>query len=750
MNHLLRVLRPFLFSACTLLFFSQVAFAQTSSPLSPTYGPAFLQDEVATVEVILAQEDWDYILHPDNAQSYLEHPATFIYTSTSGSDTVFNVGFRLRGNTSRTAGKKSFKVSINSFVAGRKWNQLEKLNLNGEHNDPSILRSRLGWEMMREEGLAAPRCSHVKLYVNDEYRGLYLNSEHVDENFLARRFNTPSGKLWKCTYPADLSYQGSDPEDYTFNHPWDDTRVYDLTNNGTGFDVDYTSIANLATVLQSTPTSSLACEIEQIFDVDAFLHLTAIEILLGHWDNYTGNMNNYFLYERPEDGRLMMLSYDIDNCLGVWWSGDWANANPFTWNNGQTRPLYERLMEIPRYRDQLGAYINEALQNGFDATTVSERGSELISLCSDAAISDTFRTLDYGFSNDDFLQAMSSTPGGHVNYGVAPYIQQRSTSVLDAISPISPLHFMQTETPEPVHDDTLRIRTNITGTPSQVVCVFSLGGASSFSAPMALLADGVWGVNLGFPGEDFVEWRVESTFNIPNATPEVLYSPCDFTSSWISWSQAYPMVINEAMPLNNSFNQDSNGGFPDWVEIYTTGNSPASVSGLFLTDRLSSPSRYIFPAFTMEPDDHRLIYLDGDPQQGPLHADFHINGSGDDLTLLTWDTFGWRVLDRLVWSDAIPPNSSIGRHQDGSPEWTVFLPNTASPPTPLSPNSGITSDPCPQDLNLDGSVTVQDVLLLLSNFGCSAPEPCLGDTDGDNYVGVSDVLDMLSTFGSNC
>ena len=63
-------------------------------------------------------------------------PLHLFILPTAGSDTVLNVGFRLRGNTSRTAGKKSFKVSINSFVAGRKWNQLEKLNLNGEHNDP--------------------------------------------------------------------------------------------------------------------------------------------------------------------------------------------------------------------------------------------------------------------------------------------------------------------------------------------------------------------------------------------------------------------------------------------------------------------------------------------------------------------------------------------------------------------------------------------------------------------------------------
>ena len=109
----------------------------------PALGPAFLEDEVATVRLTLSEDDWAFILNPDNAYSNQEWPATFVYESSAGIDTVENVGMRLRGNTSREAAKKSFKVSFNTFTQGARWNGLEKLNLNGNHNDPSMLRARM-------------------------------------------------------------------------------------------------------------------------------------------------------------------------------------------------------------------------------------------------------------------------------------------------------------------------------------------------------------------------------------------------------------------------------------------------------------------------------------------------------------------------------------------------------------------------------------------------------------------------------
>ena len=62
--------------------------------------------------------------------------------------------------------------------------------------------------------------------------------------------------------------------------------------------------------------------------------------------------------------------------------------------------------------------------------------------------------------------------------------------------------------------------------------------------------------------------------------------------------------------------------------------------------------------------------------------------------------------------------------------------------------TGDETNPCPQDLNSDGAVTVADVLLILGEFGCESN--CGADVDGDGAVSVSDVLNVLSVFGQPC
>ena len=55
---------------------------------------------------------------------------------------------------------------------------------------------------------------------------------------------------------------------------------------------------------------------------------------------------------------------------------------------------------------------------------------------------------------------------------------------------------------------------------------------------------------------------------------------------------------------------------------------------------------------------------------------------------------------------------------------------------------------CPGDFNLDGSISVSDLLTFLGDFGCLTN--CTADFNGDNVVNVGDLLGFLAVFGDDC
>ena len=61
---------------------------------------------------------------------------------------------------------------------------------------------------------------------------------------------------------------------------------------------------------------------------------------------------------------------------------------------------------------------------------------------------------------------------------------------------------------------------------------------------------------------------------------------------------------------------------------------------------------------------------------------------------------------------------------------------------------GICDSICPEDLDSDGYITIQDLLLILSDFGCDTL--CENDITQDGYVAVDDLLQVLSEFGNSC
>jgi hypothetical protein len=376
------------------------------------------------VYISIATEDLETIL-TDSLLSDYEYPASFRYVSSLFSDSVDLVGFRLRGNTSRYSAKKSFKVAFNSFVSGQKWKGLEKLNLNGEHNDPSIMRSRMSNQLLKYAGVPCSRTSYVRLYVNEEYKGLYLNAEHIDDEFLQRRFIADDeGNLYKCFWGADLTYLGPNPLNYS--------EIYELKTNKT--QNDYSGLISFIEALNTTSEPEFPCVIQEIFDVELYLRTLVMEILIGHWDGYAVNMNNFYLYQRPSDGRFVFIEYDMDNTFGIDWDNvNWAIGDVYSWGEVE-RPLYNRIMDVPYFRDRFNFYFQEALETIYLPSDFINECNETQGLITEAALSDTYKELDYGFTNEDFLNSIESAFGMHVTASIEDFITDRYSSSINQLS----------------------------------------------------------------------------------------------------------------------------------------------------------------------------------------------------------------------------------------------------------------------------------------------------------------------------
>ena len=143
-----------------------------------------------------------------------------------------------------------------------------------------------------------------------------------------------------------------------------------------------------------------------------------------------------------------------------------------------------------------------------------------------------------------------------------------------------------------------------------------------------------------------------------------------------AWSGNYTgLVINEYLASNSSGAQDESGDFADWVELYNGGADIINLTGMFLTDNLNITQQWQFPAVMLSPGEHLIIWCDDEPGQGPLHTNFKLNSSGEEIGLFSPMAFGHEVIDTRIFGEQ-STDISEGRMPDGASLWTFIDPPT--------------------------------------------------------------------------
>lgn len=323
--------------------------------------PLFARDHLVRVEVTLDPTDWDTLraqtrtlestlARPQCLDEPFASPFTYFRAEVTIDGARYTqVGIRKKGFLgSLSDTKPSLKLKFDEFVAGQEHLGLSSLTFNNGRQDPTLLRTCLGFDLFRRAGVPAPRCNYAEIYVNGQALGPYAHVEVINKRFLRRHFSDDEGQLYEGTV--------SD-----FRAGWLGTFEQE-TNEAVPY--DRSDLEGLTAALDAADPDLLLA-LDPWLDRAAFLRFWAAEVLLDHWDGYTGNTNNFYAYADPSDGRFRFLPWGVDATFG-------ANPHEAPYSVMAVSALARRLYQLPQGRAEYEVELRRQLAESFDTTQILE------------------------------------------------------------------------------------------------------------------------------------------------------------------------------------------------------------------------------------------------------------------------------------------------------------------------------------------------------------------------------------------
>lgn len=292
--------------------------AENSEPAKP--GPQVSPGDVAlypkeawyatnvirTLFLTFENKDWEKELS-DFHGTDVDVPATLSVDGT----TLRDVGVRFRGMSSYAmvseGRKRSLNLSLDFVHKDQNVQGFRTFNLLNSHEDPSFLRSVLFAQASRDY-LPAPRANWVKVVINGESWGLYINVEQFNKDFIQHWFGTTQGARWKVPGSpqgqGSLAYLGDDPEPYK--------KIYSIKSKDKV--ESWKNLIHLCKVLNQTPSNQLVTALSPLLDIEGALRFLALENALVNNDGYWTRTSDYDLYQDTQ-GRFHVLPHDINEAF---------------------------------------------------------------------------------------------------------------------------------------------------------------------------------------------------------------------------------------------------------------------------------------------------------------------------------------------------------------------------------------------------------------------------------------------------
>jgi hypothetical protein len=612
-----------------------------------------------TVSLTFTQANWPTLLA--NGRMTGSNVFCSLLTLDNGA-TNRGVGARYKGNTSYLLGgpKKSINIEIDWPGETNDLMRYSTINLNNAAGDETLMREAIYFSVMSQY-TPCPRATLARVNINGGFWGVYALVQQENGQLISEWFPSNNGDRWRTPNAPPGGFAGSNSALAYLNS----TNVaayqaaYDLRTTNAPTSVAWQRLINTIVVLNTTPLGELRERLEEVMAVDAWLWFLAIENVFADDDSYFHKGADYSFYYEVESGRLHPVEHDGNEAFIP---GD-VMLSPVFGLTTANRPVLQRLLAIPEWKQRYLAHLRTVLEESFHPTTLTPLVQRFHLLSVDAIALDPNRGFTMTtYSNE--LHGLRQFITNRFNYLSAhAEVRPRPPAIvqvnLPAVAPTA------TETPSV----TAWVTNGIEGVES--VWLYHRGkGYGRFAvSPMlddglhgdGAAGDGVYGaLTTNYPAGTRVRLYVEARANNPARAAS--FSPARAEQETHSYRVAVttgtnsPVILNEVMASNVATLADPQGEFDDWIELRNLTDQDVDLTGRHLSDEPGNPRKWPFPPGSILPaNGYLLVWADEDGSATPgLHASFKLAGAGEQLFLTDTDANHNAILDQVTFGEMYP------------------------------------------------------------------------------------------------
>lgn len=267
------------------------------------------------------------------------------------------VRVRFRGEWARSWPKKPIKIL---FKRDRPFLAHRSVNLNSGWRDPAFVRETLAYHLYAACGVPASQSRLVRLDLNSQFRGVYVEVEQVDD-VLLRRFGLTNAALFKATSDENRADERPLGEAAAFAAHYDNELQ---PGDGLG------ELQKFCRELAGVPPGQRIEFFTRRVDLEKYINYLAATVLVQHWDGF--NKNHYLVYDHHGSAKWFVIPWDLDRTLGDHWNGGFDRANLSILLGTRTVPsvtgwnrLLDAFMAEPVLRARFLTRLRELLEHEF-------------------------------------------------------------------------------------------------------------------------------------------------------------------------------------------------------------------------------------------------------------------------------------------------------------------------------------------------------------------------------------------------